>query len=256
MDLFYREFGCGPPVIMIHGLLGMSDNYIPAAKKLAENHRLILPDLRNHGNSPHHEEFNLEVLTGDIIELVHKLKFDSAVIIGHSLGGRIAISAVLKYPELFSRLIVEDIAPRRYTGNKSIMNLISSMNRLDLTDKKSFGEIDDWLKSFVPDVKKRQLVLKNIAKNKDGEYVWKLNLDAITKNMESLMIPVFENVKFTKPVLFLKGGLSRLIREEDHNLIYKYFPAAKIDIIPNTGHWVHAEEPALFLEKVQAFLRA
>jgi esterase len=254
MDLFYREFGSGSPVIMIHGLLGMSDNFIPAAKKIAENNKVILPDLRNHGNSPHSEEFNLEVLTGDIIALYHKLHFNSAVIIGHSLGGRIAISAALQYPELFSRIIVEDIAPRKYSGNKNIGNLISVMNRMDLKNKSSIGEIDDTLKHFIQDVRTRQLILKNITKNMDGKYVWKLNLDVITKNLESLMSSVFEKMTFTKPALFIKGGLSHLIRQDDYKIINKYFPLAEIEIIPNAGHWVHADEPQLFLYKVIDFL--
>ena len=256
MDLFFREYGSGSPVIMIHGLLGMSDNFIPAAKKIAENNKVILPDLRNHGNSPHSEEFNLEVLTDDIIVLYHKLNLNSAVIIGHSLGGRIAISAALKYPELFSRLIVEDIAPRKYSGNKSIGNLIHVMNRMDLKSKSSIGEIDDTLKHFIQDVRTRQLILKNITKNKDNKYIWKLDLDVITKNLESLMSSVVEEVTFSKPTLFLKGGLSHLIRQDDYKIIYKYFPSAEIEVIPNAGHWVHADEPQLFIDRVMAFLNA
>ena len=254
MDLFYREYGSGAPVIMIHGLLGMSDNFIPVAKKLADQYKVILPDLRNHGNSPHSGEFDLNVLTADIIELYHKLNFNSAVIIGHSLGGRIAISAALKYPDLFSRLIVEDIAPRKYSGNKSINNLLQAMNRLDLKSKGSINEIDESLKLLIPDTRNRQLVLKNISRIGEGVYEWKLNLKVITTKVESLMAPVFEDVEFSKPTLFIKGGRSNLIGPEDDEIIRKFFPAATIEIIPNAGHWVHADEPQLFLEKVTAFL--
>lgn len=254
MDLFYREYGNGAPVIMIHGLLGMSDNFIPVAKKLAEQYKVILPDLRNHGNSPHSEDFDLNVLTEDIVELFHKLNFNSAVIMGHSLGGRVAISAALKHPELFSRLIVEDMAPRKYSGNKSINNLLQAMNRLDLKSMKSINDIDESLKQLIPDVRNRQLVLKNIARMGEGVYDWKLNLKVITTKVESLMTPVFENVEFSKPTLFIKGGKSNLIRPEDYEIIYKFFPAATIETIPNAGHWVHADEPLLFLEKVTAFL--
>lgn len=254
MDLFYREYGNGAPVIMIHGLLGMSDNFIPVAKKLAEQYKVILPDLRNHGNSPHSEDFDLNVLTEDIVRLFHKLNFNSAVIIGHSLGGRVAISAALKYPDLFSRLIVEDMAPRKYSGNKSINNLLQAMNRLDLKSKKSINEIDESLKQLIPDVRNRQLVLKNISRIGEGVYGWKLNLKVITAKVESLMTPVFEKVEFSKPAMFIKGGRSNLIRPEDYEIINKFFPAATIEIIPNAGHWVHADEPQLFLEKVTAFL--
>jgi len=256
MDLFYREYGSGAPVIMIHGLLGMSDNFIPLAKNLAEQYKVILPDLRNHGNSPHSEEFDLSVLTEDIIELYQKLNFNSAVIIGHSLGGRVAISATLKFPDLFSRLIVEDMAPRKYSGNKSINNLLQVMNQIDLKSKRSINEIDEALMQAIPDTRNRQLVLKNITRISEGAYVWKLNLDVIIRKVESLMAPVFEEVTFSKPTLFIKGGRSNLIRPEDYKIIYKFFPAAEIEIIPNAGHWVHADEPQLFLEKVMAFLDA
>lgn len=239
---------------MIHGLLGMSDNFIPVAKKLAGQYKVILPDLRNHGNSPHSEDFDLNVLTEDILELFHKLNLNSAVIIGHSLGGRVAISAALKYPDMFSRLIVEDMAPRKYSGNKSINSLLQAMNRLDLKSRKSISEIDESLKQLIPDARNRQLVLKNIARKGEGVYDWKLNLKVITTKVESLMTPVFEEVTFPKPTLFLKGGKSNLIRPEDYEIIYKFFPAATIEIIPNAGHWVHADEPQLFLEKVSAFL--
>lgn len=256
VDLFYREYGNGAPVIMIHGLLGMSDNFIPVAKKLAEQYRVILPDLRNHGNSPHSEDFDLNVLTEDIIGLYHKLNFNSAVIMGHSLGGRVAISSALKHPELFSRLIVEDMAPRKYSGNKSINNLLKVMSRFDLKNKRSINEIDESLKQVIPDARNRQLVLKNIARIGEGAYEWKINLEVITRKVESLMAPVFEDMIFSKPTLFIKGGLSNLISPDDYKIIYKFFPAAKIEIIPNAGHWVHADEPQLFMEKVIAFLGA
>jgi esterase len=256
MDLFYREYGNGAPVIMIHGLLGMSDSFIPLAKILAEQYKVILPDLRNHGNSPHSEDFDLSVLTGDIVELYHKLNLNSAVIIGHSLGGRVAISAALKHPDLFSRLIVEDMAPRKYSGNKSINNLLQVMSRLDLKSKRSINEIDESLKFDITDARNRQLVLKNISRISEGLYEWKLNLEVITRKVESLMAPVFEEVAFTKPTLFIKGGRSNLIRPEDYKIIYKFFPTAEIEIIPNAGHWVHADEPQLFLEKVMVFLDA
>ena len=255
MDLFYRVFGNGSPVIILHGLLGMSDNWISIAKKIAEKHTVFLPDLRNHGNSFHSEDFDLEVLTDDIIELVHNLKIENAVIIGHSLGGRIAISAVLKYPDLFSKIIVVDIAPRRYTGNRSISGLLHIMNRIDLDTKKNIAEIDEAMKPLISDIRIRQLVLKNVIKNDEGFYEWKSNLVVITKKIEELMTPVFDEVQYEKPALFIKGGKSDFVTQDDYKIIYRYFPNADIDIIQNAGHWVHADEPQLFLEKVMLFLK-
>lgn len=254
MDLFYREFGNGYPVFIIHGLIGMSDNWIPVANKIAEKYNVIIPDLRNHGNSPHSNDFDLNVLTEDIIKLVYKLNYSSAIIIGHSLGGRIAISAALEYPELFSKLIVVDVAPRGYSGNRSISNVVAIMNRLNFKNKSTIGEIDDSLKSFITDVKVRQLLLKNIKKNNDGCFSWKLNLDVISKSIETLMTPVFDDVTYNKPALFLKGGMSDFITPDDYKLIYKYFPSAQIETFPHAGHWVQADEPQLFLEYVTEFI--
>jgi esterase len=210
--------------------------------------------LRNHGNSPHSEDFDLNVLTDDIKELYHKLKIDNAVIIGHSLGGRIAISAVLKYPDLFSKIIVVDIAPRRYTGNRSISGLLHIMNRIDLDTKKNVAEIDEAMKPLISDIRTRQLVLKNVVKNNEGVYEWKSNLKVITKKIEELMTPVFEEVHYSRQALFIKGGKSDFVTLDDYKIIYRYFPNADIEIIQNAGHWVHADEPQLFLEKVMCFL--
>lgn len=255
MDLFYRESGNGEPVIMIHGLMGMSDNWIPVARGMAGNYRMVMPDLRNHGNSPHHNDFNLNVLTEDIFALCQKLKINSAVFIGHSLGGRIAMAVALQKPQMVSRLIVEDIAPRRYFGNKSIARLFRIMSGLDLKGIKSFNEINEALISSLPDDKNRQLVLKNIRKKGRCGYEWKLNLRVLADNLESLMAPVYGDAIYSGPTLFFKGGLSNLVTEEDQKFIHKHFPSASIQVIPNAGHWVHADQPQLFLEKVTLFLK-
>jgi len=255
MDLFYRESGSGMPVIMIHGLMGMSDNWIPVARGLSGNYRMVMPDLRNHGNSPHHKEFNLNVLTENIFALCQKLKIDSAVFIGHSLGGRIAMAVALQKPKLVRKLIVEDIAPRRYFGNKSISRLFRIMTGIDLKAMNSINEINEVLISSLPDNKNRQLVLKNIRKKAGGGYEWKLNLKVLADNLEALMTPVYGEAAFTGPTLFFKGSLSNLVTEEDHKIIHKHFPSASIQVIPNAGHWVHADQPQLFLEKLALFLK-
>ena len=255
MDLFYRESGSGEPVIMIHGLMGMSDNWIPVARGLAGNYRMVMPDLRNHGKSTHHKEFNLTVLTEDIFALCQKLKINSAVFIGHSLGGRIAMAVALQKPQMVSRLVVEDIAPRRYFGNKSIARLLSIMSGLDLKGMRSINEINEVLKSVLPDNKNSQLVLKNIRKKAGGGFEWKLNLEVLADNLEALMTPVYGEATFTGPTLFFKGALSNLLTEEDHKIIHKHFPSASIQLIPDAGHWVHTDQPKLFLEKLALFLK-
>jgi esterase len=254
MKLFYRIYGEGKPLIILHGLLGMSDNWIMPAKELSKTYQVILPDLRNHGNSPHSDDFNLQLLADDIVELIRTLGYGKVMLLGHSLGGRIAISIALQHPLLIEKLIVVDIAPRRYSGNKSISNLLEVMSRVDFNTLKTLADIEDFLAKYLPDPKVRNQAMKNLKRREDHGFEWKANLPVIIKDIESLMAPVLEDVEFTKPVLFIKGGRSDFITDEDMKHIFRYFPNAKVYTIANADHWVHVEEPELFLEEVNAFL--
>ena len=254
MELYYRSFGEGKPVVILHGLLGMSDNWMMPAKQLAENYRVILPDLRNHGNSPHSDAFDLQSLVNDIAELITMLGLSSVAMIGHSLGGRIAISLALQQPALIDKLAVIDIAPRKYSGNKSIANLLIAMSKVDFAKYTALSDIENFIARFLPDVRVRQLVLKNIKRLAPGVFGWKCNFDVIIAHVETLMSPVFEESEFRKPTLFLKGGLSDFILPEDFKTILHYFPLAEIHTLPNAGHWLHVDEPQLFLDEVTAFL--
>jgi len=232
----------------------MSDNWIMPAKELSKTYKVILPDLRNHGNSPHSEDFNLTVLAGDIVELIQSLGFEKVLLLGHSLGGRIAISVALHHPQLIEKLVVVDIAPRRYSGNKSITNLLEVMNRVDFTTLKTLTQIEEFLTRYLPDPKVKNQAMKNLKRKDDQGFEWKANLPAIIKDIESLMTPVLEDVTYTKPALFIKGGRSEFITEDDMKHIFRYFPNAKVHTITTADHWVHVEEPELFLEEVNKFL--
>jgi esterase len=254
MKLFYRIYGEGKPLVILHGLLGMSDNWIMPAKELSKNYKVILPDLRNHGNSPHSDDFNLQLLAGDIVELIKSLGFEKVFLLGHSLGGRIAISVALHHSQIIEKLVVVDIAPRRYSGNKSITNLLEVMSRVDFTSLKTLTQIEEFLSRYLPDPKVRNQAMKNLKRKEYHGFEWKANLPVIIKDIESLMAPVLEDVAFTKPVLFIKGGRSAFITDEDMKHIFRYFPNAKVHTIATADHWVQVEEPELFLEEVIAFL--
>jgi esterase len=253
MKLFFRTFGDGRPLIILHGLLGMSDNWIIPAKELSKTYKVILPDLRNHGNSPHSNDFNLQLMANDIIELIQTLGFEKVLLMGHSLGGRIAISIALQHPQLVEKLVVVDIAPRRYAGNKNISNLLEVMNHVDFNTLKTLADIEAFLVRFLPDPRVKNQAMKNLKKREDHGFEWKANLPVILNDIESLMSPVFENEVFTKSVLFIKGGRSEFITDEDFKYIFMYFPNAKVHIIATADHWVHVEEPELFLEEVNTF---
>ncbi len=254
MKLNYRTFGQGKPILIIHGLLGMSDNWIMPAKEIAKSYQVILPDLRNHGNSPHSDEFSLQLMADDIVELIASLRLDSVMILGHSLGGRIAMSVALQHPQLVSKLVVVDIAPRRYSGNKSIAALLQVMNRVDFSKQKTLADIEEFLSRYLTDTKVRNQAMKNLKRNEDMAFEWKSNLPVITREVEVFMLPVHEETPYTGPTLFIKGGLSDFIQKEDIKLIFQHFPNARIHTIATSDHWVHVEEPQLFLDEVISFL--
>jgi esterase len=254
MNLFYRIFGEGKPLIILHGLLGMSDNWIMPARELAKNYKVILPDLRNHGNSPHSDEFHLQPMVNDIVELIRTFGLEEVLLLGHSLGGRIAISVALQHPDLVEKLVVVDIAPRRYYGNKGVAAMLDVMSRVDFDSMVTLGDIEEFLSRNLPDPKVKNQVMKNLKRNEDHKFGWKANLPAIVRDIEALMTPVLEETPNTSPALFIKAGRSDFVTTEDFKLILHHFPNAIIRTFPNADHWVHVDEPQLFLEEVNAFL--
>lgn len=254
MQLFNRTFGEGKPLIILHGLLGMSDNWIMPARELAKSYKVILPDLRNHGNSPHTDDFNLQVLTDDVVELIQTSGFENVLLLGHSLGGRIAMSVALQHPDLIEKLVVVDIAPRKYSGNKSIANMMEVMSRVDFNTLLTLTAIEEFLARYIPDPRVRGHAMKNLKRRSDRGFEWKANLPVIIKDIETLMTPVYEDLPYTKPVLFIKGGASDFITDADMKPIFLHFPKATLRTIPNASHWVHVDEPELFLEEVGDFL--
>jgi pimeloyl-ACP methyl ester carboxylesterase len=254
MKLFSRTYGQGKPLIVLHGLLGMSDNWIMPAKELAKNFTVILPDLRNHGNSPHSDGFDLQLMADDIVELINELGLSSVYLMGHSMGGRVAISVALKHPELIEKLIVVDIAPRKYSGNKSIANMMEVMSRVDFQTLTTLSSIEEFLSKYIPDLRVRNHAMKNLKRRDSGGFEWKANLPAISRDIETLMTPVLDDVPYEKPTLFLKGGRSDFIAPDDGKIIFRYFPQAILHTLANADHWVHVDEPELFLEEVNNFL--
>jgi esterase len=255
MQLFCRTFGEGKPLIILHGLLGMSDNWIMPARELEKTYRVILPDLRNHGNSPHSDDFNLQVLADDIVELIKTLGLDNVLLLGHSLGGRIAISVALQHPDLIKKLVVVDIAPRKYSGNKSVANMMEAMSRVDFNTLLTLTDIEEFLARYIHDARVRSQAMKNLKRKTGKGFEWKANLPVIVKDIETLMTPVYEDVPFIKPVLYIKGGASDFIMDTDMKPIFLHFPNTTLRTIPNASHWVHVDEPELFLDEVITFLK-
>jgi len=252
MKLNYKEFGQGDPIIILHGLFGTSDNWQTLAKKLAENYSVYIIDQRNHGRSPHDDEFNYKVMAEDLKEFMENHWIYSARIIGHSMGGKTAMQLATDYPDMVEKLVVVDIANETYEGGHEI--IFNALLDLDLKKTESRKEANAFLQSQIEDFGVRQFLLKNLTRNKEGRYVWKMNLPVIHENYQAILSKIDVDEVFEGATLFVKGGLSEYITETNFESTKDYFPNAKLETIKNVGHWVHAEAPKELLEILEKFL--
>lgn len=255
MKLHYAQYGNHPDhLIILHGLFGSERNWTQAAKILSRLMTVIVPDMRNHGQSPHHPEHTIESMRHDIEELTDQLHIGRFFLLGHSMGGYVAMDYTLAHPEQINGLIVEDIAPRAYP-NRGLLNIISALSAIDLskiTDKK---QADLKLSAAVPDPAVRQFLLTNLTRTGD-HLSWRINLPALRKFIENEFesYQTNENAQFRGPSLFIGGADSPYRIWEYTALIQQYFPASEIETIPGAGHWPHHEQPQVFAESVTRFI--
>lgn len=261
MKLYYRDFNQGEPTIILHGLYGSSDNWLSIAKKLDIKQRIIIPDLRNHGQSPHSPIHNYHAMAMDIKELISSLDLKVVNIIGHSMGGKVAMEFACLFPENTKSLTVIDIAPKNYNSvefahhQKDHKSIISQMLSYDFSNKKSRTEINADFSSSIKDIATRQFILKNIRRNK-GKFEWKLNIESIDNNIHNILKNSIDEEKlFNKKCLFIKGEKSDYISNNDMSNIRNNFPQAELISIPNAGHWIHTDNPETLIETLNNFLR-
>ncbi len=254
MQLHVTEYGQGDPLILLHGLFGLSDNWHTLGKRFGEQWRVLIPDLRNHGRSPHSSVMNFDVMAGDITELMDARGVATAYVLGHSLGGKVAMKLALTQPERVQRLIVADIAPRAYLPHHLV--IFQGLFGLDFKGVKTRGEADDILAQKIPSVEIRQLLLKNLQPAPEGGYRWKFNLTGLYQNYDLLIAAIKSKTAYTEATLFIRGEKSDYILDSDLPDIRKLFPKARFLTIPDAGHWVHAVAPQAFYEAVVEFLRA
>ena len=252
MKLHYQESGEGKPLIIIHGLFGSADNWRSMAKYFSRFYHVISVDLRNHGRSPHSDQQDFSVMAEDIKELCEAMELGQVSILGHSLGGKVAMMFAGMYPEQVSKLIVVDIAPRQYFSAHT--PLMDAMMALDLSQFARRGEIDDALAQSIPDKAVRQFLLMNLS-SEDETFQWRINLPALKANYSELMAAVCEDITFTMPSLFVYGELSDYVTEEDRQQISSQFVHAEFNGIEKAGHWVQAERPQQFKKVVEEFLQ-
>jgi pimeloyl-ACP methyl ester carboxylesterase len=251
MPLHYREFGQGSPILFLHGLFGFSDNLQTVAKGLAEHHWVITPDHRNHGRSPHALSNTYADMVDDLRALLQHLGIPRIALIGHSMGGKVAMQMALNYPELVEQLVVVDIAPGQATDGHSA--LFKAMLDLDMGAVQARSEAETFLSARIPDTATLQFLLKNITRHPDGSYSWKMNLPVLHTEYQNILAPV-TGMPYEGPTLFVRGSRSTYIEDADMPLIKTLFPAAQLQTIEGAGHWVHADKPAELLAVLNTFL--
>lgn len=251
-------------MVILHGLYGSSDNWLTVCKSLEKHFEIYIPDQRNHGRSPHSEEINYELLSEDLVEFLNKHRLDNIILMGHSMGGKVAMHFARKHPERITHLILVDIAPKNYypDENKESLvhiNILESLKKLYLPAIKTRNDAEELLAVDLPDKRLRSFLLKNLKRNPKGGYDWLLNLDSIQKNFteisEGFSLSEWNNTTISGfPVLFVKGGKSNYIENNDLPFIRQVFPASDIVELSETGHWLHAEKPVEFANIVMDFI--
>jgi esterase len=253
MELYYQKTGNGHPLIILHGLFGMSDNWISIARKLGEHYSVYLPDLRNHGRSPHHSIFTYVAMVDDLLEFMDTHELTTSHIMGHSMGGKVAMQFALDYPEKVDKLIIADIAPGAY--HHSHDQLIDHMLDVNVSQYQSRSAIRLSLKEKIPDERILAFLLKNLHWKDKSSLGWKVNLEVIKENMEEIFRQIDSAHPFDKQTFFLKGELSKYITETHRTLIEKLFPHSQTKTIKGASHWLHAEKPVEFISMVEDFLK-
>ncbi len=255
MNLHFVEYGSGgEPLIILHGLLGSERNWYSVAKKLCEKYRVIIPDQRNHGISPHHDDHSIASMKKDLVEFVDGLRLNKFFLLGHSMGGHVAMAYAYVHPERLHGLLVEDIAPRSY--GKGLIEILNTMKDLDLSKFSEKKQVEQALTDGIKSPAVRSFVITNLIREVD-RLAWRINLPALVDfaaHEISRFQPV-ESDRYVGPTLFLGGEKSMYKVSDDEALIRQHFPKTQIAMVKGAGHWIHHEQVDLFCDLVMSFLQ-
>ena len=254
MKLNYLDQGSGEPVVLMHGLFGSLNNLGSLTRSLLDKNRVIGIDLRNHGDSPHQQAMDYPLMAADVIELLDDLGIATANLIGHSMGGKVAMQIALTYPERLNKMVIVDIAPVNYESHHG--DILDGLKQLSETEITSRTEADKLLAAYEPEIGVRAFLLKNLKKLPTGGYGLRLNLTSIVANYHTSLVVAPQGEPFPGEVLFVKGENSSYIQTQHREMILNLFPAAKIKTMTGTGHWLHAEKPETFNKLVHHFLES
>ena len=253
MLLHSNIIGEGKPFLILHGFMGMGDNWKTLGKKFSElGYQVHLVDQRNHGRSFHSDAFSYEVMVDDIKHYCDIYNLKDVVLLGHSMGGKTAMNFAVSYPEIVSKLIVADISPKHYPLHHQ--DILKALSSLDFNIVDTRKKADEVLSVYIKNMGVRLFLLKNLYWIDKGELGLRINLPILIKNIEEVGNSLSEDLKFNGDTLFLRGANSNYIILEDEFLINKHFPNSNIETISNAGHWLHAENPTDFYNEVQNFI--
>ncbi len=253
MEILHSKIlGKGESLLILHGFLGMSDNWKTLGNKFAEYYEVHLIDQRNHGRSFHSDEFNYELLADDLLNYIEYHQLERVHLIGHSMGGKTVMFFAISNPEKVNKLMVADIGPRYYSAHHE--DILNGLNAIDFSTVNSRKDIEDQLSNYVSEVGVRQFLLKNVYRVTKEEFGFRFNLKSLTENYDEVGVALPSLTQFNGETLFLRGGNSGYIDDNDRNLIEAHFPNSEIVTVKNAGHWLHAENPLDFYNYVVSFL--
>ena len=255
MKLFSRIYGIGTPIIILHGLFGMSDNWNSIGKKLSQYFQVHLLDLRNHGRSPHHNKFNHDVMYRDLLLYIEDHNIKDPILLGHSLGGKVVMNFSFMYPEKVQKTIVVDISPRIYNVDFA-QGLLERLYSIPLENFNQRKEIDNLLSFDYKDKSFRQFILKNLYRNENNKFAWRFNIDILLEQICNIKVADFVNGVCDVETHFIRGGNSNYITQEDEQTINKHFSNFSISTINGAGHWIHVEKPMEFYNVIMNFSKA
>ena len=252
MKLYCRQIGEGKPLVILHGLFGMSDNWLTIAKQLSDTYHCYILDMRNHGRSPKSDDLSYDDMVEDVYEFLTDFGIRTTSFIGHSMGGMVAMKFALEYGHRVEKLVIVDIAPKSYP--ELHQNILTGLKAIPIDQIASREDADQILKDYVPSSKTRQFLLKNLYRGKNNSYAWRINLDSIYNHRSDIGLGISTSQIYDQPTLFIRGEKSDYILPEDHKQINSFFPKAIIIDIESASHWVHAEKPDLFLTAIKKYL--
>ncbi len=253
MNLHSQILGSGQPFVILHGFLGMSDNWKTLGTRWAEDgYEVHLIDQRNHGRSFHSDDFSYKIMAEDLKSYCEEHDLKEIILLGHSMGGKVAMQFAVTYPEMVSKLLVADIGPKAYPSHHQ--DILKALSSLDFSKINTRGDAEDILSEYIKDEGTRLFLLKNLYRKNKDEFALRINLPILSSKIEEVGVPLPEHTTFSGPTLFLGGEKSNYIEPLDELLIKKHFPNSRIVTISKAGHWLHAENPDEFYDNVMDFL--